>query len=51
MDEMRARTTGYPSKDKPWLKYYDTKSFENENVPTPMYELVFDNNKNYLSTL
>lgn len=49
MDEMRA-ITRYPSKDKPWLKYYDTNSFKNENVPMSMYELLFDNNKNYMST-
>lgn len=40
--------TGYPSIDKPWLKYYDEKAI---NTPLPkcsMYEYLYQCNKDYL---
>lgn len=40
--------TGYPSIDKPWLKYYSKKEI---NAPLPdctMYELIYRNNQNNL---
>ena len=40
--------TGYPSIDKPWLKYYDEKAI---NAPLPkcsMYEYLYQCNKDYL---
>lgn len=45
---MEERTlTGYPSIDKPWLKYY---SMEAINTPIPektLYQYMYDNNKEY----
>ena len=41
------RLTGYPSMDKPWLKYY---SDEVKKMPLPkrtMYEYILQNNKDY----
>ncbi len=38
---------GYPSIDKPWLKYYSEEAI---NAPLPectIYEYMFENNKNY----
>ena len=43
------KLTGYPSIDKPWLKYYSEEAI---NAPLPectMYEFVWQNNKDYLS--
>ena len=40
--------TGYPSKDKPWMKYYTEEII---NAPLPectIYELFWENNKNNL---
>lgn len=45
------RQTGYPSIDKPWLKYY---SEEAVNAPLPectMYELLWQNNKCHLEDI
>ena len=42
------KLTGYPSIDKPWLKYYDEKAI---NAPLPkcsMYEYLYQCNKDYL---
>lgn len=39
--------TGYPSVDKPWLKYYNEEAI---NVPLPecsIYEYLYENNKDY----
>ena len=40
--------TGYPSIDKPWLKYYSEEAI---NAPLPectMYEYIWESNKDYL---
>ena len=40
--------TGYPSVDKPWLKYYSEEAI---NAPLPeftIYEYIYKNNKDYL---
>ena len=45
------RQTGYPSVDKPWLKYY---SEETQNAPLPectIYEYLVQNNRDYLSDI
>lgn len=41
--------TGYPSIDKPWLKYYSEEAI---NAPIPectVYELLWNNNKDHLA--
>ena len=43
--------TGYPSIDKPWLKYYSEEAI---NAPLPectIYEYLWENNKNYLNNV
>ena len=48
---MNKVVTGYPSVDKPWLKYYSEKS---KNTPLPtcsIYEYLIENNKNYPSDI
>lgn len=43
--------TGYPSIDKPWLKYY-TEEAINSSVPEcSMYEYIWENNKNHLDDI
>ena len=40
--------TGYPSIDKPWLKYYSDE-VKNAKLPNcSMYEYVYECNKNHL---
>lgn len=45
------KTTGYPSVDKPWLKYYSEEAI---NAPLPkctMYEMLWQNNKDHLDDI
>ena len=46
---MEQQMTGYPSIDKPWLKYYSEEAI---NAPLPemtMYQYIWENNKDHLS--
>ena len=46
---MQEKLTGYPSIDKPWLKYY-SKDDKNRAIPQDnMYELIWKSNRDYLS--
>ena len=40
--------TGYPSIDKPWLKYYSEEAFHDEIPKCTMYEYIYDHNKSHL---
>ena len=45
METNEKELIGYPSIDKPWLKYYSEEAI---NAPLPektMYQYVYDNNK------
>lgn len=45
------KLTGYPSIDKPWLKYYSEEAI---NAPLPectIYEYLWENNKNHLDDI
>ncbi len=45
------KLTGYPSIDKPWLKYYDT-TFDESGLPKKtMYELAFEQNERNMSNV
>ncbi len=51
MIEQKKELTGYPSIDKPWLKYYSEEAI---NTPLPecsIYEYMWDNNKDYPSDI
>ncbi len=39
--------TGYPSIDKPWLKYYSEEAIQSCEPQCTAYELIYRNNKNY----
>ncbi len=42
------RLTGYPSIDKPWLKYYSEEAISSSLPECTMYELLWQSNKDYL---
>jgi len=41
------KLTGYPSIDKPWLKYYSEETINSKLPEKSIYEYMYDNNKNY----
>lgn len=43
------RQTGYPSIDKPWLKYYGEEAINAELPECTLYEYLYENNKEHLS--
>ena len=48
---MPEELTGYPSIDKPWLKYYSEEAI---NAPLPemtMYQYIWENNKDVLAQI
>ena len=48
---MRAELTGFPSIDKPWLKYYNQESFNVENLPEcSLFKYLYENNQHNLDT-
>ena len=45
------KLTGYPSIDKPWLKYYSEEAINGTVPECTMYEYICDNNKNHLNDI
>ncbi len=43
------KLTGYPSVDKPWLKYYSEEAINAKLPECTMYELLWQSNKEYLT--
>ena len=43
--------TGYPSIDKPWLKYYSEEAIKTPLPEMTMYQYIWENNKNHLSDI
>ncbi len=39
--------TGYPSIDKPWLRFYSREAIESELTNTCMYQYLFDANREH----
>ena len=44
-----ATLTGYPSKDRPWLKFYDSKALNTPLKPCGMYDFMYERNKDRLN--
>ena len=44
---MKKQLSGYPSVDKPWLKYYSKESIEMSMPRCTVYEYLWRNNKDY----
>ena len=49
LGEAAGEMTGYPSKDKPWLKYYDNEAISAPLPEGTMFEMVYKNNKDHLN--
>ena len=50
-EQTEKKATGYPSIDKPWLKYYSEEAI-NEPLPEcTMYQYIWENNKDHLSDI
>ena len=45
------KLTGYPSIDKPWLKYYSEEAIDAPLPECTMYELLLQNNKDHLADI
>ena len=43
--------TGYPSIDKPWLKYYTEKTINATLPECTIYDYLWENNKDYQSNI
>lgn len=44
-----AKSTGYPSIDKPWLKYYSTEAIHTKPAECTVYQNIYQHNKEHLS--
>ncbi len=45
------QTTGYPSIDKPWLKYYDSQIINQKLPLCSVYDFIYQNNKNHIDNI
>jgi len=45
------KLTGYPSIDKPWLKYYSEEAINSVIPRKTMYQFIYDSNKDRLNTI
>lgn len=42
------KKTGYPSIDKPWLKYYDEEALHAQPAACTVYQNIYRHNKEHL---
>ncbi len=49
LGEAKGEMTGYPSKDKPWLKYYSEEAVKADLPDCTMYEYILRQNKDNMS--
>lgn len=47
----RENLTGYPSIDKPWLKYYTKEALEQKLAPNTIYGYLWERNKEHLNDI
>ena len=45
------KLTGYPSIDKPWLKYYSEEAINAKMPECTMYDYIYDKNKEHLEDI
>ena len=48
---MKKNENCYPSKDKPWLKFYKAKNLNAELPKCTIYEFIYNNNKDYMQNV
>lgn len=51
MTERNMNLTGYPSVDKPWLKYYSEEAINGKLPECTMYEYLYENNRERLEAV
>ena len=51
MSTEQKQLTGYPSKDKPWLKYYSKEILERKLPKCTVYQNIFNNNRDHLNDI
>ena len=51
METNEKELTGYPSIDKPWLKYYSEEALNGALPQKTMYQYAFENNQDHLSEI
>lgn len=51
LDRQIENKTGYPSVDKPWLKYYSNEAINLQLPECTIYEWMYENNKDYPSDI
>lgn len=49
--EIQGPTTGYPSIDKPWLKYYTDEQIKRDMPQISVYRYLYENNKDYMNSI
>ena len=50
-DKNKKELTGYPSKDKPWEKYYSESVLNFEFPKKTIYQCIYDNNKDHMNRI
>ena len=45
------KTTGYPSIDKPWMKYYTQSDIQTKAPACTLYQNIYNNNSKYLKDI
>ena len=51
MIEMEKKLTGYPSIDKPWLKYYTAEALQQKLKPNTIYGHLFERNREHMDDI
>lgn len=49
LGKIEGTITGYPSIDKPWLKYYSEEAITRKKPTTTVFRMIYDSNKDYLN--
>jgi len=50
-EQTEKQLTGYPSIDKPWMKYYSEEAINSPLPELTMYQYIWENNKDHLSDI
>ena len=50
-EQSRAEQTGFPSIDKPWLKYYSEEAIHTPLPQKTLYRYLYENNRNHMESI
>ena len=48
---MSEKLTGYPSKDRPWMRYFNEEALNDPPIECTIYKSIYDNNKDYAKNI